>query len=55
MLEYSSGKRFGSKIACTNKKESDRVVVKYRNRLWRVMTLMEATGRYVKEIGRMSG
>jgi len=27
----------------------------YRNRLWRVMTHMEATGRYVKEIGHMLG
>jgi hypothetical protein len=27
----------------------------YRNRLWRVTTHMEATGGYVKEIGRLSG
>jgi hypothetical protein len=26
----------------------------YRNRLWRVTTHMEATGEYVKEIGRVS-
>jgi len=27
----------------------------YRNRLWSVTTHMEAMGRYMKEIGPMSG
>jgi hypothetical protein len=53
MLEYIYGKRFGLKIAWANRKEGSGGF-DYRNRLWRVMTHMEATGRYVKEIGRMS-
>jgi hypothetical protein len=28
--------------------------VKYRNRLWRVTTDIEATGEYVKEIGSVA-
>jgi len=53
MLEYIYGKRFGLKIAWANRKEGSGGF-DYRNRLWRVMTHMEATGRCVKEIGRMS-
>jgi hypothetical protein len=53
MLGCLYGKRFGSKIARTNRKEI-RGGFEYRNRLWRVTTHMEAKGGYVKEIGRFS-
>ena len=39
---------FGSKIASANRKEGDRVGgSEYRNKVWRVMTHMEAMGLHV--------
>jgi hypothetical protein len=51
MLEYLYGKRFGYKIVWANRKDGDRVVAGPSTET----THMEATGGYVKEIGRVSG
>jgi hypothetical protein len=47
-------KKFGSKIAWASRKEGGGGS-EYINGLWSVMTHIEATGRYVKELGCMSG
>ena len=53
MLGYLYGKSFGSKIAGANRKEGDRLGAGPSTGTdWRLRTHMEATGGYVKEIGR---